>query len=105
MRKMIVALGMVLVVSGCATPTVVQTQQVSDYNLNCSQLDQAMAETDRYKQDASKEKGMTGTNVAAAILFWPAIVGTYMNSNEAIAAADNRRNHLMGIYREKKCIK
>ena len=47
-----------------------------------------MAEAERFKVDAQKEKGMTGTNVAAVIFFWPAMIGTYSNANEAISAAE-----------------
>lgn len=46
---------------------------------------------------------MTGTNVAAVIFFWPAMIGTYSNANEAIAAADMRKVNLMTIYNQKKC--
>ena len=62
-----------------------------------------MAESDRFRTDAQKEKGMTGTNVAAVIFFWPAMIGTYSNANEAIAAADTRKSNLMGLYNQKKC--
>ena len=62
-----------------------------------------MAEAERFKVDAQKEKGMTGTNVAAVIFFWPAMIGTYSNANEAISAADLRRSNLMGMYSQKKC--
>lgn len=62
-----------------------------------------MAESDRFRSDAQKEKGMTGTNVAAVIFFWPAMIGTYANANEAIAAADTRKLNLMGLYNQKKC--
>ena len=62
-----------------------------------------MAESDRFRNDAQKEKGMTGTNVAAVIFFWPAMIGTYANANEAIAAADTRKLNLMGLYNQKKC--
>ena len=62
-----------------------------------------MAESDRFRSDAQKEKGMTGTNVAAVIFFWPAMIGTYANANEAIAAADTRKSNLMALYNQKKC--
>ena len=58
--------------------------------------------TEKFKKDAEGEKGVTGGN-AARLLFWPAIVGTYMNANEAIAAADNRKVHLANIMTQKNC--
>lgn len=88
---------------GCASPSVVEVVMPGDEELNCGQLKNAYAEADRFKEEAQGEKGMTGGNVARGILFWPAIVGTYMNSNEAIQAADSRKVHLMNIMRDKKC--
>lgn len=89
--------------SGCATPHVVQAVKTSDSSLTCSQIETEMAESDRFRTDAQKEKGMTGTNVAAVIFFWPAMIGTYSNANEAIAAADARKANLMNFYTQKKC--
>jgi hypothetical protein len=92
-----------LVLSGCATPHVVETTRVTDSNLSCTQLEAEMKDADRFRTDAQKEKGMTGTNVAAVLLFWPAMIGTYSNANEAIAAADSRKVNLMNLYNTKKC--
>jgi translation initiation factor IF-3 len=39
----------------------------------------------------------------ARLLFWPSIIGTYMNANEAIAAAENRKVHLVNVMMNKKC--
>ena len=89
--------------SGCATPYVVQAVKTTDANLTCSQIDAEMAESDRFRTDAQKEKGVTGTNVVAVLLFWPAMIGTYSNANEAIAAADSRKANLMNFYTQKKC--
>ena len=89
--------------AGCATPHVVQPVKLSDSSLTCIQLTTEMSESDRFRADAQKEKGMTGTNVAAVIFFWPAMIGTYSNANEAIAAADTRKSNLMGLYNQKKC--
>ena len=46
---------------------------------------------------------MTGTNVVAAIFFWPAMIGTYSNANDAIAAADLRKTNLANLHAQKKC--
>lgn len=62
-----------------------------------------MAEADQVREAADKEKGMTGTNVAAVLFFWPAMIGTYSNASEAMAGADTRKAHLTGIYLQRKC--
>jgi hypothetical protein len=82
---------------------VVETVRVSDNNLNCTQLEAEIREADRFRTDAQKEKGMTGTNVAAVLFFWPAMIGTYSNANEAIAAADTRKSNLTNLHNTKKC--
>lgn len=91
------------VLSGCATPHVVRAVQTADTSMTCRQLEMEMSEADRFRDAAQREKGVTGTNVAAVLFFWPAMIGTYSNANEAIAAADTRKAHLNGIYVQKKC--
>jgi len=108
MKAIKLSLGMaiaahIVLIAGCATPHVVEVAKTGDSAMSCSQLDLEMVEADRFKATAKGEKGMTGTNVAAAIFFFPAIFATYSNSNEAIAASDARRAHLSRIYDEKKC--
>jgi hypothetical protein len=98
-----VSLAALLALGGCATPHLVETVRVSDNNLNCTQLEAEIREADRFRTDAPKEKGMTGTNVAAVLFFWPAMIGTYSNANEAIAAADTRKSNLTNLYNTKKC--
>jgi hypothetical protein len=93
-----------LIVSACATPHVVQPVRVEDLSLTCSQVVHEMEEADAFRASADKERGATGTNVAAVLFFWPALLGTYSNINEAVAAADKRKIHLLTIYQQKNCI-
>ena len=90
------------VLAGCASPTVVQSVKPGDTGLSCPQLQNEYSDSERFKKEAEGEKGVTGGNVAR-LLFWPSIVGTYMNANEAIAAADNRRVHLANLMTQKNC--
>ena len=92
-----------LFLAGCSKPTVVEVVMPGDEELSCGQLKNAYAEAERFKEEAQDEKGVTGGNTARALLFWPAVVGTYMNSNEAIQAADSRKVHLMNVMRDKNC--
>ncbi len=64
-----------------------------------------MKEAEEFRLKAEREKGVTGKNVAAAVFFWPAMLGTYANAEEAIKAAEDRKRHLMDIYRDKGCNK
>ena len=71
--------------------------------MSCDALKTAYAEAKDFESKARKERGVTGTNVAAAIFFWPAMIGTYKNTEEAIDAAKERQKHLESIAAEKKC--
>ena len=46
---------------------------------------------------------MTGTNVAAGLLFWPALLVTYSNVGEAIDAAKDRKERLVRLADKKNC--
>lgn len=89
-------------VVGCASPTVVQTVKPGDPGLSCAQLQNEYTDAEKFKKEAEGEKGVTGGNTVR-LLFWPAIIGTYMNANEAIAAADNRKVHLTNLMTQKNC--
>jgi hypothetical protein len=92
----------IITLTGCASPTVVQSVKPGDTGLSCAQLQNEFADADKFRKDAEAEKGVTGGNVAR-LLFWPAIIGTTMNANEAIAAADNRKVHLANLMNQNKC--
>ncbi len=98
-----VALAAAAGLSACATPTVVDTEQPTDRRLSCTELIEQIEEAAEFEEEAREERGVTGTNVAAAVFFWPGLVGTYMNTEEAIEAAQDRREHPQEIYDEKGC--
>jgi hypothetical protein len=98
----IAAIGSVLLCA-CATPTVVQSVKPGDYGLTCAQLQNEFADAERFRAEADAEKSVTGGNVVRALLFWPAILGTASNANEAIAAADSRKVNLANIMNQKNC--
>lgn len=93
----------VALLTACASPTVVQTVKPGDSGLTCAQLQNEYADAERFRADAEKEKTVTGGNVVRALFFWPAILGTAANANEAIAAANTRKVHLANQLAQKKC--
>lgn len=103
LQKSVSAICITAFLAGCATPHVVESVKTTDNTLSCTQIDAEMRDADRFRADAQKEKGMTGTNVAAVLFFWPAMIGTYSNANDAISAANSRKTNLMSIYNQKKC--
>ena len=102
MKKNIFPLIVTALLTACASPTVVQTVKPGDVGLTCAQLQNEFSDAERFKKEADAEKGVTGGNVAR-LLFWPAIIGTTMNANEAIAAAENRKVHLTNVMMQNKC--
>ena len=92
----------VAALTGCASPTVVQSVKPNDNTLSCAQLQNEFNEAEQFKKDADSEKGVTGGN-ALRLLFWPAIIKTQMNANEAISAADNRKVHIANLMSQKNC--
>jgi hypothetical protein len=103
MKRLGIIIFSVLFLSACSTPKVVEVNKVSDTRLTCTQLEAEIIDANRFEQKARDAKGVTGTNVAAAVLFWPAMIGTYKNANDAIDAARDRKAHLMKLRSTKGC--
>jgi hypothetical protein len=101
--KLVAAFSAITFIVGCATPTVVAQRKAGDSELSCAQLKSEFNDAVEFEEKARKERGLTGTNVAAAIFFWPAMIGTYKNVEEATDAAKARQKHLEKIADEKKC--
>jgi hypothetical protein len=101
--KLTLTAALVVVLAGCASPTVVQSVKAGDSGLTCPQLQNEYQDAEALRAAADKEKGMTGGNIARALLFWPAILGSFSNANEAIAAADARRVNLANLMNQKGC--
>jgi hypothetical protein len=102
-QKLALSVSVVALLSACATPTVVQPTQANDANLSCTDIKVQMSEAKRYEEEARSERGFTGKNVAAVLLFWPALIGTYMNTEDALRAARERQTNLMALSAQKHC--
>ena len=89
--------------NSCAKPTVVNIVLPGDDKLNCEQLENEIAETQKIKKDAEFAKEGTGGNVARALLFWPAWAQTLHNADVAIQAANDRNFHLIKLMKKKNC--
>ena len=99
---------LVLIVStiflySCAKPTVVNVVLPGDEELNCEQLEDAVAESQKIKREAEYAKEGTGGNITRVMLFWPAWAKTLHNADVAVRAADDRIFHLFKIMKKKSC--
>ena len=62
----------IILLNSCAKPTVVNVVLPGDDELNCEQLENAVAESQKIKREAEYAKEGTGGNVTRLLLFWPA---------------------------------
>ena len=93
----------IILLNSCAKPTVVNVVVPGDEKLNCKQLENEIAETQKIKRDAEYAKEGTGGNVTRLMLFWPAWAQTLHNADVAIQAANDRNYHLINIMKKKNC--
>ncbi len=103
MKRVLATVPIAILMLGCATPTVVSVRKAGDAELSCKQIKSEYEDAQEFEAKARKERGITGTNVAATLLFWPALLGTYSNTEEAITAAKDRQKRLEKLADEKKC--
>ncbi len=89
--------------AGCATPKVVDVRQPGDDQLTCAQIKDQFQAATKYEKDARSERGVTGTNAAAALFFLPGLLATYMNTEDAIKAARDRQDLLARMSTSKGC--
>lgn len=107
MKKNTYMLGALLsavLASGCATSEKTQVVQAGDNSLNCSQIKDEIVKLDKANTEVDSKKGVTGTNVAAALFFWPALAYTYIDAKDANKAISERKSHLSKLSNEKGCI-
>lgn len=97
------ALASVLLVSACVSPEVVQTSSVNDNALSCEEIKVQLTQLEEIRAEAAKGKTASGANVAAAILFWPAVIGNYSNAQQALEAANKRNEVLVALSNKKRC--
>jgi len=91
------------VLTACATSTKVERVKMTDVALSCDDLSKEIAEAERFRQEAEGKKGFTGTNVASVVFFWPGLLMTYSDSNDAIKAADERKAYVVELFHKKGC--
>lgn len=91
------------IVSGCVSPDVVATTSISDEALTCAEIKTQFEQLDEIRAEAKKGKTVSGENVAAAIFFWPAVIGNSMNANQALEAANKRNDVLVAMAKKKRC--
>ena len=103
MIKIITIILTLFFVSACGKPEVVQITQPNDEKLVCNDLKLAILEAEQFKKKAMAQREGTAGNVTRNLVFWPSLVGTMLNADKAIEAAEDRIYHLQVISIKKKC--
>ncbi|WP_334161950.1 hypothetical protein [Phenylobacterium sp.] len=99
----IAAVAASVALAGCATNQKVATNQLGDEKLSCSEITTQDKNLDELLQKAQHNKGVSGANVAAVLLFWPAAVGNYMDADKAEELVNKRKAVLADLYKSKRC--
>lgn len=99
----VLALVSAFTLSACATSEKVQVSQVGDHTMSCKELADEMVKLDTAQSNVDSKKGVTGTNVASAILWLPGLAYTYYDAGQATEKISERRSHLSEIFSEKHC--
>tara|TARA_B100000686_G_C16707909_1_gene927409 strand:- start:66 stop:539 length:474 start_codon:yes stop_codon:yes gene_type:complete len=87
----------------CAKPTVVNVVLPNDKDLSCKQLETSITDAQEFRRQAIGVTGNTPQNQARGMLFWPALMATYLNAHEAIVAANERSVNLINLMSDKNC--
>lgn len=98
----VLALSSLLVMS-CSHTQKVATKKPSDAKMSCSDIQKEFDDLDKVLKQAKKNKGASGKNIAAAVLFWPAAVGNYLDAENAEELVTERRENLVELSDKKSC--
>lgn len=101
--RLIVILAASLTTTACVSTQTVSTKQVNDATLSCSSIATRLGEVRSGKRYAKANQGLSGSNLAAALLFWPALLVNTQNTNNMIKSMDEREAVLVGYYNNKNC--
>ena len=67
--------------------------KITDNELTCSQIKSEIAEAEEFEKKARAERKITGKNVAAAVFFWPALIGTYQIPKKQLLPPKNVKHY------------
>ncbi|MGQ0793578.1 MAG: hypothetical protein ACT4NX_05750 [Deltaproteobacteria bacterium] len=100
-RFMSLAVAILVVATGCVSNKAIQTVQAGDDAKPCSELKAELTQLGVKFDYAKGDSGITGKNVGAAVLFWPAIIVNEFRASKNQDSIDKRLTHLTTIYNSK----
>ena len=104
MQKNLTSLILIIFLTSCATPTVVNVIQPNDNKLSCKELDTEIAKANEYANEAQDaKKAGKPHNIGAMLFFLPGLGFSMANIDEASKAAKDRAIHLNNLKEKKNC--
>lgn len=103
MNKVSILAVLVLSITGCGTTQQVQPVNPMDRHLTCDQLKVEVDNINSVIKNARADKSANSANVASALFFWPAAIGTNYQASGTIKDAYYRRDHLTALMLDKNC--
>ncbi len=104
MKKILAIISLFLIVSSCASPTVINVVGPNDNKLNCKELSAEIVLANQYANEAQEAKKMSKPhNIAALLFFFPGAGVTLMNVERAAKAAKDRAIHLSKLKEQRYC--
>jgi len=101
-KKIVLGFVVITYLAGC-THTQVQTKDIADSRLTCTEIAVQTAEVKGVLRDIDDKTGFSGRNVGLGLLFWPGIFVNQMNAGDARKAANERLGVLADLAKEKQC--
>ncbi len=99
-----ILLGILLLTAGCATSTKVAPVRAEDQALNCGEIVAELEKLQDAREEVDSKKGVTGMNVASAILWIPGLLYTYYDAGAASELIEQRKTNLVILYNRKGCV-
>tara|TARA_B100000579_G_C22692848_1_gene785897 strand:+ start:546 stop:875 length:330 start_codon:yes stop_codon:yes gene_type:complete len=104
MKKILSIFSLIVFLSSCASPYVVNVIGPNDNKLNCDELSLEIEKANEYASKAQDAKKMDKPhNIGAILFFLPGMGYTMKNIEEATKAAKERALHLNKIKEKKNC--
>ena len=89
--------------TACVSTKTVTSIQVDDGQLGCVSLATRIGEVRSARDYAQANRGVSGSNVMAALFFWPALLVNNSNTGDMIESMEKRESVLVGLYDNKQC--
>jgi len=105
MKKSIITFSAIAAIglSACSHTEKVATVKPTDSKMSCADINKEFTDLEKVMKQAKKNKGASGTNIAAAVFFWPAAVGNYLDAENAEELVQERQENLVALSQQKGC--